>query len=141
MPRRREPEEMPSPEEILGRVRDAMRVEQVFGQPLEKDGVTVIPVARVMGGAGGGGGTGPASGETAADGTKAEGGSGAPPTTGSGWGFGAGAAPAGVYVIRDGVVTWEPAVDRNRVIFMAGLVTIVTIWSIRSILVAIAKRA
>jgi uncharacterized spore protein YtfJ len=132
---------MPSPEEILGRLRDAMRVEQVFGQPIEKDGLTVIPVARVMGGAGGGGGTGPVPGATGAEGAEGATAHAAPPTAGSGWGFGAGAAPAGVYVIRGGAVTWEPAVDRNRVIFVAGLVTIVTIWSIRSILVSIAKRA
>jgi uncharacterized spore protein YtfJ len=101
---------MPSPEELLGRVRDAMRVEQVFGQPFEKDGVTIIPVARVMGGAGAGGGTGQPPGEAAAAGDEAAGGPGTPPTSGSGWGFGAGAAPASVYDIRYGTVTWEPAV-------------------------------
>ena len=124
---------MPTAEELLGRVRDAMRVEQVFGQPYEKDGVTIIPVARVMGGGGAGGGSGPASlegGQEAASG----------PTAGSGWGFGAGAAPAGVYIVRDGVVSWEPAVDRNRVIFLAGLVTLVSVWAFRSILITLIKR-
>ena len=92
-----------------------------------------------MGGAGGGGGTGPTPGEAGAGAGTA--GEAVQLTSGSGWGFGAGATPAGVYVIRDGIVRWEPAVDRNRVIFVAGLVTIVTVWSIRSILVAIARRA
>ncbi len=134
MPGSTEAAAMPSAEEILGRVRDAMRVEQVYGQPYEKDGVTIIPVARVMGGAGAGGGTGPTEG--AVEGAAASGG----PNTGSGWGFGAAAAPAGVYVIRDGIVTWEPAVDRNRVIFLAGLVTLVSVWAFRSILITLIKR-
>jgi len=34
-------------------------VKRVFGEPYEKNGVTVIPAARVQGGAGGGGGEGP----------------------------------------------------------------------------------
>lgn len=134
MPGSTEAAAMPSAEEILGRVRDAMRVEQVYGQPYEKDGVTIIPVARVMGGAGAGGGTGPTEG--AVEGAAASAG----PNTGSGWGFGAAAAPAGVYVIRDGIVTWEPAVDRNRVIFLAGLVTLVSVWAFRSILITLIKR-
>src|ERR1035437_6566024 len=44
--------------EVLNHARDAMTVKRVFGDPYEKDGVTVIPVANVMGGAGGGGGSG-----------------------------------------------------------------------------------
>ena len=43
--------------EVLNHARDAMTVKRVFGDPYEKDGVTVIPVANVMGGAGGGGGS------------------------------------------------------------------------------------
>ena len=38
--------------------RDAMTVKGVFGEAYELDGVTIIPVARVSGGAGGGGGEG-----------------------------------------------------------------------------------
>ena len=36
--------------EVLNQARDAMTVKRVFGDPYEKDGVTVIPVANVMGG-------------------------------------------------------------------------------------------
>jgi uncharacterized spore protein YtfJ len=43
--------------EVLNHAREAMTVKRVFGDPYEKDGVTVIPVANVMGGAGGGGGS------------------------------------------------------------------------------------
>ncbi len=44
--------------ELIKGVRDALSVRQVFGEPVERDGVTVIPAATVMGGGGGGGGEG-----------------------------------------------------------------------------------
>ncbi len=82
-------------------VRDAMSVRRVYGQAYTVDGVTIIPVARVTGGAGGGGGEGTGPGE--------EGGG------GFGTGFGLGIHPVGVYEVRGGEVTWKPAVDVNRV--------------------------
>jgi uncharacterized spore protein YtfJ len=71
----------------------------VFGDAYEIDGVSVIPVAQVAGGAGGGGGEGESEGQTGG---------------GFGTGFGIGARPVGVYEVRDGQVTWKPAVDANR---------------------------
>lgn len=44
------------------------------------------------------------------------------------------ATPAGVYVIRDGAVDWEPAVDMGRVILVGQLVAIVALLVLRSIL-------
>jgi uncharacterized spore protein YtfJ len=41
---------------ILSSARDAVTVRRVFGEPYERDGITVIPAAAVMGGAGGGSG-------------------------------------------------------------------------------------
>ena len=38
--------------EILEHARDALTVRRVFGDPIEKEGVLIVPVARVMGGAG-----------------------------------------------------------------------------------------
>lgn len=70
--------------ELLAEVKDAITVKRVYGDPIEKDGMTVIPVASVRGGGGGGGGN------DAAD------------AGGSGAGFGFTARPAGVYVLRDG---------------------------------------
>jgi uncharacterized spore protein YtfJ len=35
------------------------KVQAIFGEPVERDGITVIPVARVRWGVGGGGGAGP----------------------------------------------------------------------------------
>jgi uncharacterized spore protein YtfJ len=46
-------------QDVLGQAWDALTVERVFGEPYEKDGVTIILAARVQGAAGGGGGEDP----------------------------------------------------------------------------------
>jgi uncharacterized spore protein YtfJ len=95
----------PSVTEILDRARTGAAIAgRVFGEPIERDGVTVVPVAVVHGGGGGGGGSG-----TPADDDKPEG-------EGSGGGFGFSARPAGVYVIRDGDAQWRPALNVNQII-------------------------
>ncbi|MCP5030128.1 MAG: sporulation protein [Actinomycetia bacterium] len=85
-------------ENIRG-TRDALSVRRVFGDPYELEGVTIIPVARVAGGAGGGGGEGTGDDESG---------------SGFGGGFGLGAYPVGVYEVRDGHVEWKPTVDVGR---------------------------
>ena len=45
--------------ETIEQAKEAMTVRRVFGDPYEKNGVTMIPAARVQGGAGGGRGEGP----------------------------------------------------------------------------------
>jgi uncharacterized spore protein YtfJ len=45
--------------DVVGQARDALTVKRVFGEPYEKDGVTIIPAARVQGGAGTGSGEDP----------------------------------------------------------------------------------
>ena len=88
-------------------LRRALRARDVFGKPVKSGGVTVIPVASVLGGAGGGF-------------YEREGDSGTPrspdsgPQSNEGFGFGIGARPVGAYVIRDGKVRWRPAVDVTR---------------------------
>ena len=67
---------------------------------------------------GGGGGTG-------SDGAGA--------AEGSGGGFGLVAHPTGVFVIRDGEVSWRPALDLNRVVLGGQLVAIVALLTIRSV--------
>ena len=42
--------------EALQAARDAVSAKRVFGEPVERHGVTVIPAASVIGGGGGGGG-------------------------------------------------------------------------------------
>jgi uncharacterized spore protein YtfJ len=85
-------------EAMLSNARDAMTVRRVFGEPYERDGVTVIPVAAVMGGGGGGTGQDPGG------------------VSGGGGGFGIRARPVGAYVIREGAVRWEPSLDLTRII-------------------------
>ena len=41
-------------DEILKKAHSALAAERVFGAPVERDGVTVIPAAKVMGGEVGG---------------------------------------------------------------------------------------
>lgn len=93
-------------EELASSARDAVTVKRVFAEPYEHDGIAVIAAATVAGGAGGGGGHDPKGGE------------------GEGGGFGVGARPAGVYVVKDGDVAWRPAVDPNRVVGVLGTVAI-----------------
>jgi uncharacterized spore protein YtfJ len=100
-------------EEMIGQARDAVTVRRVFGDPYEKNGLTFVPAARVMGGGGGGEGESP-GGEGKAFGS----------------GFGVNAKPAGAYVIRDGEVTWKPAVDVNRAILGAQVVAVVFILAL-----------
>ena len=90
-------------EEILDRVRDTLTIRQVFGEPYERDGTVVVPVARVAGGGGGGGGSSPSEGG------------------GGGGGFGFEARPVGAYVIRDGEVAWRPAVDVTRLVLRGAI--------------------
>lgn len=83
--------------EHLRGVRDSLSVGRVFSDPVEIDGVTVIPVGRVAGGGGGGSGEGDEG-------------------AGSGSGFGLHARAVGVYELRDGTLVWKPAVDVDRMI-------------------------
>jgi len=127
-------------DEILAQGRDALTVRRVFGDPIERDGLTVIPVANVMGGGGGGGdmasldmGAMAGSQGSDADASSAEG---RPVASerGGGAGFGVRATPAGVYVIKGGEVRWEPALDMTRIAIMGQVVGIVFLLVLRSIL-------
>ena len=105
--------------DAITQARDTLSVKRVFGDPYEKNGVTVIPAARVQGGAGGGGGEGP----------EGQG-------KGSGSGFGLNARPVGVFLIKGDEVTWRPAVDLNKVILGAQFVAVVALLTIRAIVKA-----
>jgi uncharacterized spore protein YtfJ len=106
------------PNELMQQTRDTLTVKRVFGEPYERNGLTVIPVASLRGG--GGGGTG-------------EGGSGEGKGSGSGGGFGVIARPAGVYIIESNKVRWQPAVDVNRVIMGGQIVAVVALLVLRSV--------
>jgi uncharacterized spore protein YtfJ len=90
-------------ETVMERLRDHFTVSQVFGAPIERDGVTVIPVATISGGGGGG--------QHRDDSTDDAGG-----------GFGGQARPTGVYEIRGGEVRWRPAIDVQRLAIAAAVV-------------------
>jgi uncharacterized spore protein YtfJ len=107
---------------LLAQANDNMTVKRVFGEPVERDGVLVIPAAMVLGGGGGGLGVGTGVGP---DG-KGEG-------TGTGGGWGVQARPVGAYVIRDGSVTWVPAIDYGRIAAAAALVLVAALLTRRSI--------
>ena len=113
--------------DILGRVRDTATVRQVFGDPYERDGALVVPVAHIRGGGGGGSGTQEGSGDTRG---------------GSGWGGGVGvdARPVGVYVIRGDEVEFKPAVDVTRIVVGGQMVAIVALLVARSIVRRLAAR-
>lgn len=110
--------------EVITQARDTLTVKRVFGDPYEKNGVTLIPAAKVQGGAGGGDGEGP----------QGQG-------RGSGSGFGVNARPVGAYLIRGEEVSWRPAVDLNKVILGGQIVAVVALLTIRAIVKARAKRA
>jgi uncharacterized spore protein YtfJ len=105
---------MPDVDEMWKGARDAITVKRVYGEPYERDGVTVIPAAAIGGGAGGGGGE---------DQKTKQGGSGA--------GFGLGARPVGAYVIENGAVRWEPATDVTRLVLRAQVVVALALVLLR----------
>jgi len=80
-------------EELIGNARDAITVRRVYGEPYEKDGVAIIPAAALRGGI-----RGRATERSSEPGR----------TAGA---FGVHARPVGVFVVRDGTVSWRPAVD------------------------------
>jgi uncharacterized spore protein YtfJ len=110
-------------QDVIAQARDTLTVKRVFGEPYEKDGVTVIPAARVLGGAGGGSGEDP----------QGQG-------KGSGSGFGMIARPVGAFIIRDGELSWRPAVDVNRIALGGQLVAVAALLTVRAVIRARAKR-
>lgn len=103
-------------DEILSEARDTLTVKRVYGDPISKNGVTIIPAASVRGG--GGGGEGEPGPETPG---------------GSGGGFGMSARPVGAYQIKGDEVEWIPAADTTRVVLLAEVLAIVALLVVRSI--------
>ena len=82
-------------ERALQKSRALMRAKRVYGEPVERDGVTLIPAASIIGGGGGGGSS---DGNGQSDG---------------GTGFGLIGRPSGAWVLRDGSAEWKPSFDLN----------------------------
>ncbi len=98
----------------------ATAAEKVYIEPIRQDGVIVIPAASIGGGGGGGGGE--------QDGQE----SGA----GEGGGFGLKAKPAGAFVIKQGKVRWQPAVDVNKVILGVQVVAVTALLVARAVILS-----
>ena len=99
-------------QEMISKMQDAATVRRVYGEPYEKDGVTIIPTARISA----------RSGSGAARGGEHSGG-----------GFRVDAEPVGAYVIKDGDVEWQPVFDLSGVIRrgqLVGLVALLVIWGV-----------
>lgn len=76
---------------VAEKLSEVFSVEQVFAEPLQLKGITLVPVARISGGGAGG-----------ADGS----------------GLGGRAKPVGALLIRDGEATWRPTPDVNRIVLV-----------------------
>ncbi len=97
-------------DELIVKTEESLEAKKVYTEPYEKDGVTVIAAATLSGGAGGG---------TGRDEKNQE---------GEGGGFGITAKPTGAFIISDGKVRWEPAIDVNRLIATSGAVAIAALF-------------
>ena len=101
--------------DIIDQARDTLTVRRVYGEPIERHGLLLVPVAAVRGGAGGGGGEGRPAGEGAA------------PGSGFGGGWGGETRPIGAFVIRGEEVSWQPVVDVNRAVLGGQIVAMVAL--------------
>jgi uncharacterized spore protein YtfJ len=102
-------------DELLAKANDSISVSRVYGPPIESGGAIIIPAARVAGGGGGGSG-GDESGNQ-----------------GSGSGHGVMARPAGAWVIREGKLSWQPAVDVNKIVLGMQVVAVIALLAWRSV--------
>ena len=86
----------------------------IYGEPVERDGVTVIPAAKAMYGFGGG------SGSKASE-------------EGTGGGGGMGIKPVGYIEIKDGVTRFRSVPDPERVIKIIGVSGVMSLLIIKAL--------
>ena len=106
---------------LIAEAREAMTAQRVFGEPYEREGVTIIPSASVRGGSGG------------STGRNEHG-------EGGGGGFGLAARPVGAWVITDDGASWKPSPDVNRLALGGQVVGLVAVIFLGRILLARARR-
>ena len=99
------------PKKIVRALRDAAGCHQVYGEPVERDGVTVIPAATVIGG----GGRGVSPGDADSTGTS----------EGGGWGGIAWAS--GAFEVRESGVTWRRSTDYTALLIVAASIAVALI--------------
>jgi uncharacterized spore protein YtfJ len=110
-------------DQFLSQAQDTITVKRVFGEPYEKNGITLITAAGVLGGGGAGSGEAP--------GDQGE---------GSGGGFGVIARPVGAFVIKGDQVSWQPAIDVNRAILGGQIVAVIALLTLRAVIRILARR-
>jgi hypothetical protein len=108
-------------QELISGALDVMSVKRVYGEPYEKNGLTVIPAA-IVGGLGG-------NATDGKEGAKAS----------QERGFGLMARPSGAWIIDDGQVTWRPAIDVNRIVLGGQIIAFTAIFMAGRILLARAQ--
>ncbi|MBD7919478.1 sporulation protein [Cellulomonas sp. Sa3CUA2] len=124
---------------------DTFTVRRVFGEPYERDGRLVVPVARVTGMTGSGAGRGDgdvghAEGDGQPDAAERPGRPGARGTgDGGGGGFAARVRPLGVYELDGEGARWHPAVDVDRAI-LGGQVAVTVVASVWALAWAVRRR-
>jgi len=104
--------------EVLDEVRASIEAKRVYADPVQVDGVTVVPAATVRGGGGGGN-----------DGEGQSGG-----------GFGIVGSPTGAWVVKEGQVDWKPAIDATKVLVLGELTAMVGLLAWRSVRIAQTRR-
>ncbi|HKF35383.1 MAG TPA: spore germination protein GerW family protein [Ktedonobacteraceae bacterium] len=110
-------------ERLANRVGMNSKVSTVFGDPVERGGITIIPVARVGWGFGGGAGSGSNPNQNQAG-------------EGSGGGGGTMVYPVGYIELRDGRATFYPIYDFGtilRLVIGAGIIAMLLLRSIRKL--------
>ena len=95
-------------ESTMRKLIDAADVQNVYGEPIEKNGIVVVPAAEVMTSMGFGSGSGQDSGD-GEDGRQPSGGSGG---GGGGHTF---SRPVAVIIIKEDCVRVEPVVDVTKI--------------------------
>ena len=99
--------------DVIGALGDAISVRRVYGDPIERDGVTVVPAATVLGGGGGG-----------VDASTAE----VADPQGGGIGYGLISWPAGAWEVTAEGARWRPAYEP---VLLAGIAMIVITTAIK----------
>lgn len=100
-------------ESIVDQIKEHANVDTVYGEPIERDGRTIIPVAKIAYGFGGGyGSEGRKSEENGEDNDGGEGG---------GMGGGVNATPAGVVEITDYETRFIKFTNMKKLAAIAGL--------------------
>ena len=126
-------------ERMAERVGGKATVRAVFGDPIERDGITVIPVAKVRWGFGGGAGRGPVAVGPGIEGQDASSGMGDPGMSGSGTGGGGGvtADPIGYLEIGPDGANFRPitpAMPSPGFMLAAGVTAMLVIRSLAKLI-------